>query len=72
MNVDGSTLCSMFSIFNTGKKSGETKLNEDAVLKLRNKLDSDHMCFLILDEVSTIDSRIIAMLDFRLKQVFDN
>ena len=27
------------------------------------------MCFLIVDEVSTIDSRIIAVLDFRFKQL---
>jgi hypothetical protein len=30
------------------------------------------MCFLIVDEVSTIDSKIIALLDLRLQQVYAN
>ena len=36
------------------------------------KLNSANMCLLIIDEVSTIDSRIIALLDFRLKQLLEN
>jgi hypothetical protein len=35
-------------------------------------LDYENISLLIVDEVSTIDSRIIAMLDLRLRQIYNN
>jgi hypothetical protein len=71
VNIDGNTIASMFHIHdsNTGKFQDE---DIEKIQTLRNDLNSDEMCFLIVDEVSTIDCRIIAMLHIRLQQIFDN
>ena len=69
VNVDGSTICSMFAIFETSDASKCKTLDSDTVANLRNKLNIDSMCFLVIDEVSTIDSRIVALLDLRLRQI---
>ena len=71
VNIDGNTITSMFSLHDDNTK----KLNEDdceKIQNLRNSLNSDSMCFLVVDEVSTIDCRIIAMLNSRCQQIFDN
>ena len=51
------------------------KFNEDDIERIQNlrrSINSEDMCFLIVDEVSTIDCRIIAMLSLRCQQIFDN
>jgi DNA replication protein DnaC len=71
VNIDGNTISSMFSLHDDNNK----KLNEDdqeRLQNLRQSLNSDDMCFLIVDEVSTIDCRLIAMLHIRCQQIFDN
>ncbi|MGL5936793.1 MAG: AAA family ATPase, partial [Cetobacterium sp.] len=70
VNVDGGSLCSMFIVFDTS--DNRTLLSSDALRKLRHDLNYEQLCCLIVDEVSTIDTRIIALLDCRLKQVMDN
>ena len=65
VNVDGNTICSMFQIHTTNEPL-------TSVEDLRTKLDANNMCFLIVDEISTIDTRIIALLDSRLQQIFNN
>ena len=72
VNVDGNTVSSMFCIYDTSDAGGRIPLTDDRILRMRNTMDSENMCFLILDEVSTIDSRIIAVIDFRLQQIFDD
>ena len=44
-------------------------MKEDALHNMALKLNIESMIFLILDEVSTIDSCIIALLDYRLRQL---
>ncbi|CAB9516444.1 helicase PIF1 [Seminavis robusta] len=72
VNIDGSTICSMFAIHDTSDSIKAKTLSDDSIAQLRLKLRSDNLCCLILDEISTIDSRIIALLDLRLRQILDN
>ena len=69
VNVDGNTISSTFSIFDTSDEKSTQPIN---ALELRNKLDASNMCFLIIDEVSTIDGKILAIVDLRLQQVYNN
>ena len=57
-NVDGTTVCSMFSIGNTGEGVRNTTLSKEVIQNMALKLDIENIIFLILDEVSTIDSCI--------------
>ena len=70
VNIDGGTICSMWSIFDTS--DNRVDINDDTVRLLRQALDSDELCILIVDELSTIDARIIALLNFRLQQIMNN
>ena len=72
VNVDGGTVCKTFSIFDTSDSQSNITLNEDEVLRLQTSLNSEEICALIVDEVSTIDAKIIALLDFRLRQILEN
>ena len=72
VNVDGNTVCSMFGIFDTGEHNTDVKFDRDLLSRLHRKIDGDNLSFLIIDEVSTIDAKIIAILDLRLQQMFDN
>ena len=48
---------------------GSTKvlLTNDKEEELRSRLDLENVCMIIVDEVSTIDTKHIAFLDFRLQ-----
>ena len=70
VNVDGSTICSTFSIFDTSE-SGK-HLSEDAVRNLQQQLNAEKLCCLLVDEVSTIDTKLIAILNYRMQQVMGN
>lgn len=72
VNVDGSTLSSFFGISDASEEAMKQTLTEDKLLALRNRLDYQNICFLIIDEVSTIDTQIIALIDLRLQQVYGN
>jgi hypothetical protein len=72
VTVDGSTICSLFSINDTRVSGSKCKLDDTSVLQLCQKLDADHICCLIVDEISTIDTHIIALLHFCLQQIMDN
>jgi len=71
VNIDGSTLCSSFAIHDDGGNKF-LLLEEDTLNEIRLKLDVDNLKCLIVDEVSTIDARTLALLDFRLQQILDN
>ena len=66
-NVDGTTICSMFSVGNTGEGC-KNFLNDEEIESMILRLNIENMIFLIIDEVSTIDSCNIALLDYRLRQ----
>ena len=72
VNVDGNTISSLFGISDTSEQAMKVTLTEDKLLQLQQRLDHNNMCFLIIDEVSTIDTKIIALLDLRLQQVYGN
>ena len=73
VNVDGSTICSMFKIHDKGDGAPQGKhLDHDTILLLRRKLNIERLCCIIVDEISTIDTRIIALLNYRLQQIMDN
>jgi len=68
VNIDGTTICSMFSI--NEKKSGRnTHLDSTIIEEMRLVLDIDKVVCLIIDEISTVDTRIIALLNFRMQQL---
>ena len=69
VNVDGNTICSMFSIIDTKDSPDVRSKNDDWVQQKKVALSFDQVCFIIVDEVSTIDSKVIALLDLRLRQL---
>ena len=69
VNVDGNTICSSFHIFDTSDKRGTAPIG---VFDFKKSLDADNMSFLIVDEISTVNAQIIAILDLCLQQVYNN
>lgn len=73
VNVDGSTICSLLSIndrTDTGKHWHLSDSND--IEELRCRLSHEDLCGLVVDEISTVDTRIIALLHHRLQQVMNN
>jgi hypothetical protein len=72
--IDGTTLCSLLGI--SGALANHPKathnVNQDKIHQIRQALHSDTMCLFIVDEVSTLDAPIIAMIDIRLQQTMQN
>ena len=71
VNIDGSTVCRLFSVSEKGQTSKHT-LPSTAIRDLQLQLDSANLCCVIIDEVSTIDSKILALISFRLQQITGN
>ena len=71
VNIDGSTICRLFSVADSGLSSKHS-ISEENIDGLRLTLDADNMCCAIIDEVSTIDSKILALVSFRLQQITMN
>jgi hypothetical protein len=61
----------MFAIHNA-TEAAKISLTQDKVEELRSKVDLEKVCMIIVDEVSTIDTKHIAFLDFRLQQLISN
>ena len=72
VNIDGTTICTLFKINDRSSSGRHWKLHDDGVLELKQKLCSDSLSGVIIDEASTIDTRIIALLHHRLQQAMDN
>ena len=72
VNVDGSTISSMFKIFEGKSESTIPPLDCETLQQMRMELNTDNISMLVVDEVSTIDARIIGILDLRLRQLLDN
>ena len=55
------------------RQSGKSaRVNEDAVMQLQQALNSRELVGLLLDEVSTVDTKIIALISNRLQQIMGN
>jgi hypothetical protein len=61
----------MFAIHNA-TEAAKISLTQDKVEELWSKLDLEKVCMIIVDEVSTIDTKHIAFLDFRLQQLLSS
>ena len=72
VNIDGNTICTLFKINDRSTSGKHWQLDEDSILKLKQKLFADSLCTVIVDEVSTIDTRIVALLNYRLQQLMGN
>jgi len=74
VDVDNSssTVCLMFHIFDTADGSDSLTLDPEAIKVLADKINAKNVCFLIIDEVSTVDTCISAMLDMWLQQILAN
>jgi len=78
VNIDGTTLCTLLSVpqhipseTDCTQSSNSLKLHDAQLKLLRHRLCSDELCLLVLDEVSTIDAVMIAVIDQRLQEVMD-
>lgn len=71
VNIDGSTICSMFRIHESGANCS-THLDSDSMIEIREILGGSGLCCVVIDEVSTIDSKVLALLSYRLQQITGN
>ena len=72
VNIDGNTLCSMFSLFPSTNADSIHNQSSSENLDQCTKLNLGQMCLLVIDEVSTIDTRHIALMDLRLQVLQSN
>ena len=72
VNIDGTTICNLFKINDHTSSGRHWELDDDGLLELKQKLCADILCGVIVDEASTIDTRIIALLHHRLQQLMNN
>ena len=77
VNIDGTTLCSLLSIpvftsTETDFAKSNDSLKGDQLQAVRNDIVADKLVLFIVDEVSTLDSVMIAMIDARLQVVMGN
>ena len=71
VNIDGSTICSLFSIFES-KNLQQQEKSEENIGDLKLLLNIEKLCCLVVDEISTIDARIIAIIHKRLQKAVNN
>ena len=69
VNIDGSTICSLFGIIDRKGAGPRTRISAEAILRMQEKIQADTMTVLIIDECSTIDTKIVALLHYRLQQL---
>ena len=72
VNIDGNTLSSMFSFFPSTSADSIYDQSSKDNLDQCTKLNLGEMCLLVVDEVSTIDTRHIALIDLRLQVLQGN
>ena len=72
VNIDGNTICTLFKINDRSSSNKCWKLNDNALLELKLKLCAGILCAVIIDEVSTIDTRIVALVSCCLQQIMNN
>ena len=67
VQVDGGTVSSKFKTHNSNPF-----LSDDELKNMCADLDIEHACLLIVDEVSTLSTREIALIHLRLQQAMNN
>jgi hypothetical protein len=72
VNVDGNTICTTFMLNDKKSSAIKIKLSEKSLLDITSSLDIPTLRLLIIDEVSTIDAKMLALLDYRLQQLMQN
>jgi len=77
VNIDGTTLCRLLGIdkytpTETDFAKAHSTIKGDQLMAIKNELDSDKLVLFIVDEVSTLDAVMIAMIDARLQRVMGN
>ena len=77
VNIDGTTLCSLLGIGrNTSSETdfaeANEMLSEDRLKSICDEIQCENLALLIVDEISTVDSVMIAMIDARLQRVMKN
>ena len=71
--IDGTTLCNTLGLpANIPFNFKKTEIDHNKILKLRNLLQAKRLCLFIVDEISTIDTPIVAMIDKRLQTICQN
>ncbi len=68
-NIDGQTLCKTLSIDSSVGVHSKSDLSRDKLQELKMALSPGTMCLFIVDEISTLDTPTVAMIDKRLKQL---
>ena len=71
-NVDGITLCETLGIHGAISTHAKTEMSSDALRELKDQLQSEEMVLLVVDEVSTINTPIIGMINACLQQLRGN
>ena len=74
VNIDGVTLLSLLGISATTSSAtnfadAKDNISDDQIRSIRNEILADELALFIVDEVSTLDSIMIAMMDARLQRV---
>lgn len=74
VNIDGATLCTLLAInqyvaSEINFAEAMEYLSEDQVRAIRNDLNWESLALFVVDEVSTIDSVVISLIDARLQRV---
>ncbi len=77
VNIDGTTLCRLLSIdkYNpseTDFAKARSTISGDQLNAVKNDLNSEKLVLFVVDEVSTLDSVMLAMIDARLQRVMGN
>ena len=72
VNVDGATICSLFSVTNTDRGPPYNLSSTTELEDLRKRLDWENIACLIVDEVSTVDTRTVALMHYRMQEVMEN
>jgi len=77
VNIDGITLCKLLKIghgtpTDTDFSQARCASHGDDLYAARNDMAADKLVLFIVDEVSTLDAAMIAMIDARLQQVMGN
>lgn len=74
VNIDGATLLSLLGIdqcmkSETNFAEAKANISEDQLRSIGNNVNSDTLALFVVDEISTIDAPIIAMIDARLQRI---
>jgi hypothetical protein len=67
VNIDGITLLKLLGIGNNTKS--KDLLSDENLIRIREALNANMLVLLIIDEISTIDAQLVALIHSRLQQI---